>query len=107
MSNIRRCLFCAVSITLIMPLAQLQADEIRVVFPNQPARKEYLQTFYLGNIEYLNTQELADIFSADTYENESVGKQVINFRDSEIKITAFSSFVVIIPPSPVVIFFVA
>ncbi|MCK4578446.1 MAG: N-acetylmuramoyl-L-alanine amidase [Candidatus Marinimicrobia bacterium] len=78
-----------------MPLAQLQADEIRVVFPNQPARKEYLQTFYLGNIEYLNTQELADIFSADTYENESVGKQVINFRDSEIKITAFSSFVVI------------
>ncbi len=80
--------------TVLAPVA-LQADEIRVVFPDQPRRGAVLRTFYLGNIEYINTQELATIFSAGAYVNDDVDKQVIYFREGEVKITAFSSFVVI------------
>ena len=87
-------LFQVLLITVFAPV-MLQADEIRVVFPDQPQRGAVLRTFYLGNIEYINTQELADIFSAGAYVNDDVDKQVIYFREGEIKITAFSSFVVI------------
>ena len=72
----------------------LVADEIRVVMPSQSNRRQVLRTFYVGNVEYLNAQELADIFATDTYINDEVNKLVLYFRDGEIKITAFSSFVV-------------
>ena len=73
----------------------LAADEIRVVFPNQPQRQEALQTFFRGNVEYLNGRDLAAAFSANTYVNDEVNKLVIHFRDGDVKITAFSSFVVV------------
>ena len=73
----------------------LAAGEIRVVFPNQSQRQEALRTFFRGNVEYLNGRELAAVFSANTYVNEEVNKLVLHFRDGEVKITAFSSFVVV------------
>lgn len=87
-------LFQVLSATVLPPVT-LQADEIRVVFPDQPRRGAVLRTFFLGNIEYINTQELATIFSAGAYVNDDVDKQVIYFRAGEVKITAFSSFVII------------
>ena len=73
----------------------LTADEIRVVFPNQPGRREVLRTFFRGSVEYLNGRELATVFSASTYVNDDVNKLVLHFREGEVKITAFSSFVVV------------
>lgn len=89
--------FAALSLMIVMLVSTspLLADEIRVVFPGQPKRHEVLSTFYRGRIEYLNTRELASIFGVNIYENESVQKQVLYFRNGDIKITAFSSFVVI------------
>ncbi len=75
--------------------AILTADEIRVVFPNQPGRREVLRTFFRGSVEYLNGRELATVFSASTYVNDDVNKLVLHFREGEVKITAFSSFVVV------------
>ncbi|MBA7711160.1 hypothetical protein ES703_120115 [subsurface metagenome] len=73
----------------------LMADEIRVMFPNQPGRREVLRTFFRGSVEYLNGRELATVFSASTYVNDDVNKLVLHFREGEVKITAFSSFVVV------------
>ncbi|GAH58796.1 unnamed protein product, partial [marine sediment metagenome] len=73
----------------------LTADEIRVVFPNQPERREVLRTFFRGSVEYLNGRELATVFLASTYVNDDVNKLVLHFREGEVKITAFSSFVVV------------
>lgn len=89
--------FMILSLISVMLLADstLLADEIKVVFPNQPQRREVLRTFYRGHIEYVNTRELASIFGVNIYENDSVQKQVLYFRGGDIKITAFSSFVVI------------
>ncbi|MFB0516488.1 MAG: N-acetylmuramoyl-L-alanine amidase [Candidatus Neomarinimicrobiota bacterium] len=84
---------------LLLPIALLPvilaADEIRVVFPNQPERRDVLRTFFLGNVEYLSSQELATIYSVNTYINDNVNKLVLYFWDGEVKITAFSSFVVV------------
>ncbi len=52
-------------------------------------------TFYWGNVEYLNGQELAAIFSVNTYVNHEVNKLVLYFQSGEVKVTAFSSFVVV------------
>ena len=97
--NARRWLHRFVALMLVSVMlssdASLLADEIRVVFPNQPQRGAVLNTFYRGRIEYVNTRELASIFGVSIYENDSVQKQVLYFRDGDIKITAFSSFVVI------------
>ncbi|UCH62246.1 MAG: N-acetylmuramoyl-L-alanine amidase [Fidelibacterota bacterium] len=79
---------------MLLPVI-LVADEIRVAFPSQPQRREALRTFFRGNIEYLNGRELAAVFSANTYVNDEVNKLVLHFRDGEVKITAFSSFVVV------------
>lgn len=81
--------------TLIILPVILSADEIRVVFPNQPERREALRTFFLGNVEYVSSRELATIFSAKSYANNDVNKLVLYFREGEVKITAFSSFLVV------------
>ncbi|MBA7609871.1 hypothetical protein ES703_17067 [subsurface metagenome] len=83
-----------VFVLVLLPVI-LAADEIRVVFPNQPQRREALRTFFRGNVEYLNGRELAAVFSVNTYVNDEVNKLVLHFRDGEVKITAFSSFVVV------------
>ncbi|UCD37925.1 MAG: N-acetylmuramoyl-L-alanine amidase [Fidelibacterota bacterium] len=83
-----------VAAAILLP-ALLLADEIRVAFPNQLHRRVTLRTFYIGNVEYLSGQELAEIFSVNTYVNDDVNKLVLYFREGEVKITAFSSFVVV------------
>ena len=78
----------------LLPAGAL-ADEIRVIFPNQPGNRATLNTFYRGQVEYLNTAELAEAFSIRYYVNNAVQKQVLHFREGEVKVTAFSSFVII------------
>jgi len=73
----------------------LTADEIRVVFPNQPERRETLRTFFRGKVEYLSSRDLATVFSLKTYVNDDVNKLLLYFWDGEVKLTAFSSFVVV------------
>ncbi|MEE9464573.1 MAG: N-acetylmuramoyl-L-alanine amidase, partial [Candidatus Neomarinimicrobiota bacterium] len=90
-TGIRACLLAAL---WLLPMS-VAADEIRVVFPNQPERREVLNTFYRGKVEYFSTTELAGIFAIRTYENDAVQKQVLHFRDGEVKISAFSSFIII------------
>ncbi len=80
--------------TALLP-GPAQGDEIQVVFPNQPKRIEQLRTFFRGNVEYLNSKELATLFSVNTYVNDDVNKLVLYFREGDVKVTAFSSFVVI------------
>ncbi len=80
---------------IILLSGSLVADEIQVVLPNQSGRREVLRTFYRGSIEYLSGRELGEIFSASPYENDDLNKLVLTFRNGEVKITAFSSFVII------------
>ena len=80
---------------VLVSVPTLSADEIRVVFPKQMQRQGYVRTFYMGNIEYLNGKELADLLSLNTYSNDEVNKLVLYFQEGEVKVTAFSSFVII------------
>ncbi len=82
-------------VVMVMLANVVRPDEIRVVFPNQPNRQEALRTFFRGDVEYLNSRELATIFSVNTYVNDDVNKLVLYFREGDVKITAFSSFVVV------------
>ncbi|UCH10351.1 MAG: N-acetylmuramoyl-L-alanine amidase [Fidelibacterota bacterium] len=79
---------------LFLPI-HLHGDEIRVIFPNQQYRRVALRTFYMGNVEYLSGQELAQVFSVNSYVNDDVNKLVLYFREGEVKVTAFSSFIIV------------
>jgi N-acetylmuramoyl-L-alanine amidase len=87
-------IFGVVIAILLLPIF-VQADEIRVIFPNQRHRRAALRTFYMGDVEYLSGQELANVFSVNTYINDDVNKLVLFFREGEVKITAFSSFIIV------------
>lgn len=80
---------------VLMLVSSISADEIRVVFPRQMQRQGHLSTFYMGEVEYLNSQELADLLSLNTYVNDEVNKLVMYFQEGEVKVTAFSSFVMV------------
>lgn len=75
--------------------ALLEAGEIRIAFPDRPGELEIIDTFMLGATEYIKAADLARAFAIGSYVNSDVDKNILYFRDSEVKITAFSSFVVV------------
>lgn len=73
----------------------VQADEIKVVFPSQGTPSEIIRTFYLGNVEYMSVTDLVGIFSIRARNYTKVEKMVLYMMEGQIKISAFSSFVII------------
>ncbi|MFC1583160.1 N-acetylmuramoyl-L-alanine amidase [Candidatus Neomarinimicrobiota bacterium] len=86
--------FSLLVIVLVL-VSTISADEIRIVFPRQMQRQGFVRTFYMGKVEYLNSKELADLLSLNTYANDDVNKLVLYFQEGEVKVTAFSSFVIV------------
>ena len=68
----------------------LEAGEIRIAFPDRPGELEIIDTFMLGATEYIKAADLARAFAIGSYVNGDVDKNILYFRDSEVKITAFS-----------------
>lgn len=73
----------------------LRAGEIKVIRPSHPGTQGIVDTFMHGPIEYLNVEDLAAAFSIGFYTNTDVDKNVLYFRGGEVKVTAFSSFIVV------------
>jgi len=92
----RKTLLAAIGLLSMLSLPVLaNGDEIKVIFPRQPNRAGVLHTFFWGRTEYLNTRELAQILGIGAYINQNVDKQVLYFQNGDVKITAFSSFIIV------------
>ena len=85
----------AALIAAVILVPVLQAGEIRVKLPSHPGTKGVVDTFMRGPVEYLNVEDLAAAFSIGFYTNSDVDKTVLYFRGGEVKVTAFSSFIVV------------
>ena len=79
----------------LLAVPRLEAGEIRIAFPDRPGTLEIIDTFMMGATEYMNAADLARAFAIGSYSNKEVDKKILYFQDSEVKITAFSSFVVV------------
>ena len=73
----------------------LHASYITVHYPNDPARQETIKTFETGNTTYISSADMVRSLNAGIFTNNARGKVVIYFGGHRIKISAYSSFVVI------------
>ena len=73
----------------------LHASYITVHYPNDPARQETIKTFDTGHIPYISSADMVRILNAGVFTNNARGKVVIYFGGHRIKISAYSSFVVV------------
>ncbi len=73
----------------------LHASYISVHYPNDPSKHERVKTFETGNATYISTSDMVRILNAGVFNNNARGKVVIYFGRHRIKISAYSSFVVI------------
>ena len=73
----------------------LHASYITVQYPNDPARQETIKTFETGNTTYISSTDMVRSLNAGIFTNNARGKIVIYFGGHRIKISAYSSFVVI------------
>lgn len=75
--------------------APLRAAEITIQFPNEPQRVATIRSFEHGPSVYISTKDLIQILSAGIFTNVERSKIVIYFGGHRIKVSAYSSFVVI------------
>ena len=73
----------------------LHASYISVHYPNDPARQETIKTFDTGHTTYISSADMVRILNAGVFTNNARGKVVIYFGGHRIKISAYSSFVVV------------
>ena len=73
----------------------LNASYVSVYYPNDPNKRESIETFATGNTTYISGADLVRVLNASVFSNVARGKIVIYFGGHRIKVSAHSSFVVI------------
>ena len=73
----------------------LRAQDLTVVYSDDPYSSNLVRTIYNNNIRYLSIRDFAKTLNARTYFNEQNKKIVIYLDDKIIKITEFNPFILI------------
>lgn len=93
--NYRHIFFLIIIINFIFGLPIVSAQELTVVYSDNPYASDIVRTIYNKNIRYVSIHDLANLFKARTYFNEQNKKIVVYLEDKILKITAFNPFILI------------
>jgi len=84
-----------ISISILIVINTIRAQELTVVYSNDPYSSDVITTFHAKNINYLSINDFANLFSARTYFDKQNKKIIVYLQDKVLKITAFNPFIII------------
>jgi len=88
-------LFFFIIIKLLLALTIVGAQELTVVYANDPYASATVRTISDENFRYVAVQDFANLFNARTYFSEQNKKLVVYLDDKILKISAFNPFILI------------
>ena len=94
-SNCCYILFLVIVFNFFYILNTGSAQELTVVYANDPYASDVVRTINDKNIRYVSIHDFASLFNARTYFNEQIKKVIVYLDDKILKITAFNPFILI------------
>jgi len=90
------CRYILLSLLLLLSIgSEVRAQNLTVVFSNDPNSSATVKTNYYKDILFLSVDDFARIFQARTYFSKENNKIKIYLDDKTIKITAFNPFILV------------